>query len=892
MKLWGTFKTHDNNEIEVTFKSNYVYRDVEIGGVGENVFFDGRCPVKIEADCENTFETVIKKSCTIRLISRIFIGPWVFATDPEEVTVCVKRNGVTIFSGFVVPATYSQGYAKDLETFDIKCVDYLSTLEDKSLIDGTTFAQEVLNSRVMTFREYIDRIFTNISKLDQDGGASLVVWDVSRFMPDGKSVWDNLAVTEEMFLGASEDDVYTYDEILKQLLQYLNLHIIQEGQSFYIFDWNSKRYPSTKLWYTVIGIGGSVQIKGKNIITGAEMYDSANTTVSMSEVYNQLALTCEIEEVENIIVNPLDSDMIDSPFNNVQLYMTELESKGTGASAWDGFGDLLKYNRTQYGGAKIVDWYFWIKTNDKWKFYYKGNDLYEQLLERDSSGNYINQHKFPLFLKQNRFAACLMATGKAQRPDVKDDSPVAVINMDDGLVISVNGNGDDSKATIDMYQRQINEAGTLAVYTGTTSGNYSPVDSSTTNYLVFSGKFALNPIMKKSGPEAYDNRANYKQAVEAYDQVEWYDKLYWIIPEVDGVEDGVYYQQKFWEQTNPVTTEPYWNYTNYREMIAPFTKTDGYEQLEYNFAVEENWTDIINKIPVIECELKIGDKYCVETYSDGEVKESVYGWYTEANLPIVDGKRKRTFTLGFNPKIGDKIVGKEWPIQTNFSYKTNIEASEGTAIPIKKSDNLIGNVSFKITGICNMTWNEVTQRTGSFWRSEKWTTETRSILSRLESIIIKDFECKVYTDNAGYANAGDNDLVYITNEPIGRAIKKDDIEFEIQSALTPQEAAELYVKNSINLSTVVDMSGDGVRDIKDVLRNETNRPERLYLNAYYDEYRKPRVIMETEWHMTDDISFFNNYTVGYLDKTFMPLTIGYDLINDRAAMMMKEINEN
>ena len=75
----------------------------------------------------------------------------------------------------------------------------------------------------------------------------------------------------------------------------------------------------------------------------------------------------------------------------------------------------------------------------------------------------------------------------------------------------------------------------------------------------------------------------------------------------------------------------------------------------------------------------------------------------------------------------------------------NLDA-KGTAIPIKKSDALSGAVVFRILGPVNLTWNDITRRHSSFWRHTKWYNNTKFVLSHIENIIIKNFECKIYSD--------------------------------------------------------------------------------------------------------------------------------------------------
>ena len=201
----------------------------------------------------------------------------------------------------------------------------------------------------------------------------------------------------------------------------------------------------------------------------------------------------------------------------------------------------------------------------------------------------------------------------------------------------------------------------------------------------------------------------------------------------------------------------------------------------------------MSKLAILECELIIGDKRCVEINMDAN-GNSEFVWVDKnsgVQQTYVDenGQRqtylKKTFSLGVNPKIGDYIVGDEFPLQNTISYTQNIDA-EGTAIPIKMSDHLSGSVEFRILGPVNQTWNDITRRHPSFWRHTSWGEASMSVLSHTENIWIKDFECKIYTD-AGGSTSKNKNLCYCSNMTQKYISSKDDITFELVTQLTADE---------------------------------------------------------------------------------------------------------
>ena len=54
--------------------------------------------------------------------------------------------------------------------------------------------------------------------------------------------------------------------------------------------------------------------------------------------------------------------------------------------------------------------------------------------------------------------------------------------------------------------------------------------------------------------------------------------------------------------------------------------------------------------------------------------------------------------MGIDPNKGDYILGQDFEIENNITFDMNLGSNKGFAIPIKKSDNLKGNIVFKILG--------------------------------------------------------------------------------------------------------------------------------------------------------------------------------------------------
>ena len=93
--------------------------------------------------------------------------------------------------------------------------------------------------------------------LDIKGGHSLrCLYDGSRAVDsltaNRHAVFGQLSVSELLFLGSDEDEVWQQDEVLEEILKYLNLHIVQEGFTFYIFSWESVKGNDSIYWRDIV----------------------------------------------------------------------------------------------------------------------------------------------------------------------------------------------------------------------------------------------------------------------------------------------------------------------------------------------------------------------------------------------------------------------------------------------------------------------------------------------------------------------------------------------------------------------------------------------------------------------------------------------------------------
>lgn len=885
MYLHGHFYNQKEERIEVhILTGGDRTKETVIGEKGGDLSFTDD-PVELTSQVNDTFDHLLCQQATVRLLTRNFV-PDFFCASCRDAVVNIYREGKCLFAGFVEPQSYSQGYNEEFDEIELSCIDALTALQYAKYRDvgslGVLYDVVKAEAEQRTFLAMVKEILCGVTAaLDIVGGNVMrCLYDGSRAVDsvarNRYAIFGQLTVNELLFLGEEEDDVWQQDEVLEEMLKYLNLRIVQDGFTFYVFSWESVKGDGRIVWRDLLtGVSVTTDRQTTDIVTG--LVTDTDTTISVGEVYNKIVLTAKVERVESLIESPLDDDLLKSPYCNKQKYMTEYSCDATNLNkSIDAFVAMTHGRETSFDGGCVTDWYVQMKNNSQWLFPKNGGgNLMEEYC---SEGR--NQQALPNWLAKNQGAA-IMALGKVEKKtDAKDNSPIPKVEMTNYLVVSVNGNRDDREGTTYPNADSLKAGMPRAVYNGSMSGGvFSPTNDGTTNYIVLSGKLVLNPVMALS--DTY-------QAIYNYDGGGGVDK--WLKMLVPSRDKGRYYTQQWWKAAVP-NEKVVWDRETVRGFV-PFTDT-GPQEYEFKYSTIGDGGDHISKVGVLACMLIIGDQCVVEKGTDGQVTDFEWRKYkTLAECKDEDEYYEQCFTIGFDPKIGDKIVGTKFDLQNNVSYDLGIDA-EGIAIPIRRGDKVSGRVRFVILGPVNALWDVVTRRHKTWFRHTKWSSTTIPLLAHVSSIMVEQFEVKIYSDNGLVNNTGDNDLVYVSDTRESFVNVKE-LEMKINSGLTAAECQALDVTDSVKMSTPLNtLTGEGVLTVYDYVRGLNAKPEQLYVDSCYKEWHAPRVVMTQKLTDTDGgiVSLFAHYRHPMMDKTFFVQGISRNLEEGYAEMTLKEIEQ-
>lgn len=887
MAVTGYYSDIHDNIITVTINKAGI-GDINISEE-DSICFSGD-GITLTENIDDVFDEMITSTCSIELLTKDYLGDLFFAKAPREITCTVTKkygkNTTVLFDGYIAPAAFNQPFQRPYDRFTLTAVDKLSTLQYyyyKNIKNVDDYDDYIAGAGIVSFE----------SMLNDALGAGTWDWDHSKNVS-----FSDLYISENEILGESFDDIWTKQDIIEQICRYLSLHIRQEGDSFYLFSWKGEK-------------------KGSSYNINKDMVMATDMEITIDDVYSQIQVKDNTTPIDTIVNSPLEEEQLYSPYSGPQKFLTEYIADGEGDTAEDCMKKMLGVkegdisHRGEYDNVKPHrnDWFFQIKQSSQWELYDINGNNVSNLIETENNKG-INQQNVLKRMRQNSFTPMLISMGANKDIADKNTSPLKKPNLTNYLVISVNGNC--SNTSYDNVLYNIMQNGGMARYKGFSAANFTPVDNTTTNYLIFSGKITLAPVAYQSGTSISSSNRNDNLT---FNSITPASHPMYTVPS-DRNDDGRFYYHRFWAAKYPSNTSTEnLNIDDNITLIYPnidvkkiLQKKPYYEgrageqsPFIYNYTeerknVEAGGYDEIKKLPILACRLVIDDDgkrtYLVETYNNGTAE---YDWVAEEDLEtLIEGGKRDYFTIGIDPNAGDSLLGQSFEIQDNTN-DYGLDAT-GMAIEIPYGLPLTGKVEFTILGPVNTTWTGTSiRKEGNFWRHTSWTTESKNLLSYISNIWLEDFSCSIYTDNGYTANNDNSDIYYVSNETDNSndyIAGKHETEFKMITQLTSEECLEMDVKNTVNVNSVLDANKNAINTIKDNNDADGDKPlkaEEHYVKEYYNLTSSPKMIVTVSVKDNAELTRGKLYTILNLGKNFMLMSKTYDLKYDRVNIKLREI---
>lgn len=865
-------------DVEASTETTTGATSVAESGAG-HVWF-GENPVTVETKNDGVETVIIEGKASVDIVTdSVLTG--LFSNDVTDTHVSITCDGNLFFEGYMEPRAYSQPVSDETNALTLNCIDGLTATKYRKFRNvGSTVDYE---------RACGEAGMTSISSLLAEcigSVCSVPIWyDGSKVPSSGSgNLLDVLQVNSGLYLGDGCDSVKTCYEVVEDLLRYLGLHALETCGGVYIFSLGSLGKDIT--WTALVssdvtsaGAGGIWQWRG-GLLSDAHL-GGADGSVDIGEVYNQVALTVHptsSKSSDSVLHSLLDSSGTVPSMGGRVTYVTEYAADGNGKKAARAFWNLIKnHSDDGYDSQTWKDYLVRPMRNIYWTIGNGSGPGSAAVSWTSTSAEGLVDRL------GSELGALLVSSGSVDhKPGSGDTSKQATVSMTTQLVVSVNGNGDDSNPS--PTDTDIQGRMPLASYVGGDStAVYSPSDPTVKTYLVFSGTLVLLPLL--GSKFTVENVRHYSDGDSFYSN---YPKDYGGVT-LPGVNaglltspsrengDGRYLAFEWWQNGQGAGTRQGW---------LPDTG-DGPEEYEYKTS---DGKDTKDKVDVLWCMLRIGDQVVVEDKNkQGEV--GAFTWQPYKSLSDcggdVDRYLEQTFTIGIDPKIGDKIIGQEYSIGTNFDYTMNIDADGGMAIPLPYSSALHGTLRLDILGIDNGPWeNYHKTRHATMFRHSTWGTDVVPLMSHVSSVLVKNFNVKFYTDTEDTGE--DSDIVYVSRASKGYVNKKEVSGSLVTSGFTSSEMSQYHLSNTIVQSTVCDGEGRAVLTVKDTLTNETGKPEKLYVDELWRRLHTARLTL-SQTVRPALVSPWGGYVVPSLGKTMTVVETKANLAEGTCKVKLAEI---
>lgn len=885
MTIHGEFINMAEQRVTVYISTAGAGQDIEVGDAQQDEMYFSPSPVHIHNESNDLFDVLRRQSATISFLTKRW-HPELFSKSVRSAVVNISVDGTFVFAGYIEPQVYAQHYNEVYDMLTLNCVDTLTALQHSCYQDvgtpGKNYHLMKQKAGTKTFKDILlGELDAASSRADIVGGSLFkVYYDGSKqaSREAAGSIFDELELSELLFYDDSTRDMWKSGEVVEELLRYLNLHIVQHGLSYYIFSWERMKKGGT-LRFTDLRDGGTLDVPAQDITLTNLLAADCGAELNVGAAYSQLKLTAKVKTVEDLLTSPFDKNILHRAGKPIKA-ITEYSREGD----MQKMGERTFLTGSDKSETEVTDWYMCSLYNDSWQFklfnahpeYYTTPDMVSEVLNR------LN----------NSPGAAMLSIGGVKHSR-KSNAPVTNLGLADYIVLSVNGDGTNKPTEADM-----NGAAPMVSHVGNQNASLSPAKGGAPHYIVFSGEVLLADLT----PQSF----SYSQLMDVTKDGDSFKIKSEHIVKAAGNNRGRIYTRKYWRY-NPQTSAVEWwqahnvegfswNYeAEKRGFVPPSTGAGESYPLDTDTGV-----DFVSKIPVLRCMLIVGDKCVVgnsvEDWGSGSLQSYTWQPYrSEEECGSMEEYYKQSFTLGVDLSIGDCLVGKWHPLQTNTDYSLGL-SEQGTAIEIPAGSEVGGKVMFKILSPCD---NRMIMDNDGVWRVHAGPVfgshrKVVPLLSQVSNVYIKSFDIKLVVggDEKQSGDGGNADgIVYASRKQDAFNNVRDDLEMKVHSALTKEESKSMGVGGGVYLSTVISKGTEaGVLSIYDADKDVEAKAEKLYIDSYYKEFAKPKVeLKQNIFAPATDFLMASHFSHDALGKQMFVQGADRDLMAGTTLLNLKEI---
>lgn len=290
MKYIGEFVSIDDKKYRVEINT-------EKGSGTQEIKLSGSPFVtEMSVDDKQIYAPIKGSSATIEVVTDDFIFD--FYTE-NPIGTSVKLYDATsveqvVWSGYVTPQMFSQGFKLGLQSIEIDAVDSLSVLE------GLQFKSE--NKEVLSFEDLLRKILkqVNIRYMYVSDNVQL------NSATGTETILDKLFISEMNFFDEksdteSDDDVcWNCLDVISEICQYLGYVATMYGEDLYLLDYDAIKAGNGRYYrYDLINGGvASITFSDSHKIVGEDHY-SSDATVNLDKIYNKVSVKADTFTIDD-----------------------------------------------------------------------------------------------------------------------------------------------------------------------------------------------------------------------------------------------------------------------------------------------------------------------------------------------------------------------------------------------------------------------------------------------------------------------------------------------------------------------------------------------------------------------------------------------------------------
>ena len=340
------------------------------------------------------------QSATIEMVSQDYNFD-IYSPTAQGTKVQLLKDSEIVWTGFITPNLYDQGFNEFRETISLEAIDGLSTLqyykytpvgETKDIVSFISIINHLISQCHSYSYFYIS---DNIQKDNTTDSSN-------------SRINESLYISEQNFFdekkeNETDNDVaWTMQEVLEEICQYLGYTCIAEGDSVYFLDYDAIREGKNDYYkYTVDNIANPTkETKVFHKMINENDHSENGASLSLDKTYNKVKVKDNLYDFNLAIPDPFDdADNITSYNEN---YEDEWETGYTSMEKLYHYNPTTKFiefwgaayspekNHNQRDAYVVVQY----KKNPKFKCYKYNDKLEDVTALYEGSLNYKDTQNF------------------------------------------------------------------------------------------------------------------------------------------------------------------------------------------------------------------------------------------------------------------------------------------------------------------------------------------------------------------------------------------------------------------------------------------------------------------------------------------------------------------